>query len=74
MRQKSGPEKQPAEDAIRSIGARHVDTFQLKRRFASYWKGCAGSERAASDGRLRLIKSRLRFCDHRRCRGHREIG
>jgi hypothetical protein len=42
MRQKSGPEKQPAEDAIRDIRARPVDTFQLKRRSASSWKGCAG--------------------------------
>ena len=41
MRQKSGPEKQPAEDAIRTSDGRRVDTFQLKRRSASYWKGCA---------------------------------
>ena len=35
MRQKSWPEKQPAEDAIRDIfGAQPVDTFQLKRRSA----------------------------------------
>jgi hypothetical protein len=29
MRQKSGPEKQPTEDAIRTFGARPVDTFQV---------------------------------------------
>jgi hypothetical protein len=27
-----------------TFGARHVDTFQLKRRSASYWKGCGGGE------------------------------
>jgi len=42
MRQKSRPEKQPEEDAIRTFGARRVDTSQLKRRSASYWKGYAG--------------------------------
>ena len=41
MIQKPGPEKQPAEDAIRDIGARRVDMFQLKRRSVSCWKGCA---------------------------------
>ena len=25
-----------------TFGARPVDTFQLKRRSTSYWKGCAG--------------------------------
>ena len=39
MRQKSGPEKQPPEDAIRDIPRATRDTFQLKRKSASYWKG-----------------------------------
>ena len=53
MRQKSGPEKQPAEDAIREIGARPVDTFQLKRRSASSWKGCEGLRGEESIAELR---------------------
>ena len=44
MRQKSGPEKQPPEDAIRDIRRATRRTFQLKRRSASSWKGCAGGE------------------------------
>jgi hypothetical protein len=42
MTQKSGPEEQPAEARSGTFGAQHIDTFQLKRRSASSWKGCAG--------------------------------
>ena len=46
MRQKSGPEKQPAEDAIRDIsGARPADTFQLKRRSGVVLEGLRGERR-----------------------------
>ena len=32
MRQKSGPKKQQAEDAIRDIRRRHVDAFQTEEK------------------------------------------
>ena len=45
MRQNCGPEKQPAEDAIRDIRrATRRQLFQLKRKSASSWKGCGGGE------------------------------
>jgi hypothetical protein len=38
VRQKSEPEKQPAEGAIKDIRRRRVDTFRPRRRSASGWK------------------------------------
>ena len=57
MRQKSGPEKQRRKTRSGTFGARHVDTFQLKRKSASSWKGCGGGEhsRALSPRGHRLI-------------------
>ena len=42
MRQKSRPEKRRRKTRSGTFGAQPVDTFQLKRRSTSYWKGCAG--------------------------------
>ena len=42
MRQKSGPEKQPAEDAIRDIRRATRRHFSAEEKIPSYWKGCGG--------------------------------
>jgi hypothetical protein len=42
MRQKSGPEKQPAEDAIRDIRRATRRHFSAEEKIRSYWKGYAG--------------------------------
>ena len=42
MRQKSTPEKQPAEDAIRDIRRAARRHFSAEEKIASSWKGCAG--------------------------------
>jgi hypothetical protein len=39
MRQKSGSEKQPTEDAIKDIRWRRVDSVRPRRRLASCWRG-----------------------------------
>jgi hypothetical protein len=41
MKQKSGPESR-RRTRSGTFGARHVDTFQLKRKSASSWKSCGG--------------------------------
>ena len=61
MRQKSGPEKQPAEDAIRDIRRATRRHFQLKRRSASSWKGCAGRESIAELCRREGIASSMYY-------------
>src|SRR6202044_2724426 len=42
MRQKSWPEKQPAEDAIRDIRRATRRHFSAEEKIRTYWKGCAG--------------------------------
>ena len=42
MRQKSWPEKQPAEDAIRDIRRATRRHFSAEEKIRTYWKGCGG--------------------------------
>src|ERR1700727_2155629 len=44
MRQKSWPEKQPAEDAIRDIRRATRRHFSAEEKIRTYWKGCGGGE------------------------------
>ena len=63
MRQKSGPEKQPAEDAIRDIRRATRRHFSAERRSASYWKG--GEESIAEFCRREGIASRCTMAGRR---------
>jgi len=41
MKQKSGPDKAPAEQVLKDIRRQTRRQYSLKRRSASCWKGCA---------------------------------
>jgi hypothetical protein len=47
MKQKSGPEKAPAEQ-VKDIRVRPAGSTRPKRRSASYWKGCAARRASRS--------------------------
>ena len=60
MRQKSGPSSR-RKTRLGTFGARPVDTFQLKRRSASYWKGLRGEESIAELCRREGIASSIYY-------------
>ena len=65
MRQKSGPESSGRKTRSGTFGARRVDTFQLKRRSASYWKGPRGGEHSRSCAAARASPHRCTMAGRR---------
>ena len=61
MRQKSGPEKQPAEDASGTFGARPVDSFSAEEKIRVVLEGLRGEESMADSAAVRASPAMMSY-------------
>src|SRR6476620_9161042 len=58
MKQKSGPDKAPAEQVLKTSGVRHAGSIRPKRRSALCWRDYAAKRASRSSAAARALQPR----------------